>query len=292
MTGTCGARAGIAVAITIMAAAALVAQSPQGTAVTLGGRQFRIADWGYTYWSGNREIYGANTYKDKTKPTANLSIVVEGGESDGWWTTEWTNIDPSAVGKSCADDERIVGDLAKLAGFAVEKIVIGQCKSTWMAIGNKALRTSGGIEFRRTTPVIPPRPKLPSRGSNTTPSPQGTVRFAPLGSGTAAATGVRPAPPAPPADTLSVPVTSTQQLAEIAKREQLNSEQAAFAARQVAENQAAKAAFDKATADRAATIAAQQAKQQRKEREYQAAMAKWRADVEACRSGDLARCTP
>lgn len=90
----------------------------------------------------------------------------------------------------------------------------------------------------------------------------------------------------------SLPVTSAQELAEVATRERLNREQASFAAKQVADNAAAKAAFDKATTDRAATIAAQKAEQERKEREYQAAMAKWRADVEACQKGDIARCGP
>jgi hypothetical protein len=97
------------------------------------------------------------------------------------------------------------------------------------------------------------------------------------------------APVEPPA---SVPVTSAQELAEIATRERLNREQAAFAAKQVADNAAAKAAFDKATADRAATIAAQKAEADRKQREYDAAMAKWRADVEACQKGDVSRCAP
>lgn len=88
----------------------------------------------------------------------------------------------------------------------------------------------------------------------------------------------------------SLPVTSAQELAEIATRERLNREQADFGARQVAENNAAKAAFEKATAEREATIAAQQAEAARKQREYEAAMAKWRADVEACQKGDISRC--
>lgn len=94
---------------------------------------------------------------------------------------------------------------------------------------------------------------------------------------------------------VSVPVTSAQELAEIATREQLNREQADFAARQVAENNAAKAAFEKATAEREATIAAQHAEAERKQREYDAAMARWRAevaDVEACNRGETSRCRP
>lgn len=111
-------------------------------------------------------------------------------------------------------------------------------------------------------------------------------------------------PPAEPP--VSVPVTSAQELAEIATRERLNREQADFAARQLAENAAAKAAYEKALADREAIIAAQNAEAERKQREYQAAkaeadrkqreyeaaMAKWRADVEACERGDKSRCAP
>ncbi len=48
----------------------------------------------------------------------------------------------------------------------------------------------------------------------------------------------------------------------------------------------------KATAERKATIAAQQAEQQRKESEYAAAMSKCGADVEACTQGDVCRCGP
>lgn len=93
-----------------------------------------------------------------------------------------------------------------------------------------------------------------------------------------------------PSTPASLPATSAQELAEIATRERLNREQAAFAARQVAENQAAKAAFDQATAERAATIARQQAEAAQREADYQAALAKWRADVEACKNGDISRC--
>ena len=88
----------------------------------------------------------------------------------------------------------------------------------------------------------------------------------------------------------SLPVTSEQALAEIATRERLNREQVAFATKQNAENAAAKAAFEKATAEREATIAAQKAEAERKQREYEAAMAKWRADVEACQKGEISRC--
>jgi hypothetical protein len=119
-----------------------------------------------------------------------------------------------------------------------------------------------------------------------------TVRYAPLGrtandAGAAdSSRAVVAAQPAPP------PGPSAQDLAEIAEQERLNREQADFAARQLAENNAAKAAFDKATAEHQATIARQQAEAQRNEADYAAAMAKWRADVEACNRGDFSRCAP
>lgn len=107
-------------------------------------------------------------------------------------------------------------------------------------------------------------------------------------------------PAAPP---LSQPVTSAQAQAELAKSQQLNRAQAAFAAKQVADNAAAQAAFEQATRDRAATIARQtaaheaavaavEAERLRREREHAAAMARWRADVAACQAGDLSRCAP
>lgn len=107
----------------------------------------------------------------------------------------------------------------------------------------------------------------------------------------------RPSAMPPPA---SLPVTSAQEQTELTARERLNREQAAAAARQ---NAATKAAFDQATADRAATIARQQAEHQaavaaveaervRRAQEYEAQMAKWRADVAACKAGDKTRCGP
>lgn len=102
----------------------------------------------------------------------------------------------------------------------------------------------------------------------------------------------RPITALPSAQPEARPVTSQQELAEIAAQERLNREQAAFAAKQLADNAAAKAAFDKATAEREATIARQQAEARRNEAEYAAAMAKWRADVEACKQGDFSRCAP
>ncbi len=134
----------------------------------------------------------------------------------------------------------------------------------------------------------------PAARASTSSSAQtsGTTRFTQQPSISSAAASSVSSTSRPPVQPESMPVTSAQELAEIATRERLNREQAAFAAKQVADNAAAKAAFDKATADRAATIAAQKAEADRRQREYDAAMAKWRADVEACQKGDISRCAP
>lgn len=145
-------------------------------------------------------------------------------------------------------------------------------------------------------PVIPkcagvPAPRRPQQGST-----GGTTRFTPPPStaATTAAAGMQPAAPAPPADNLSTRVTSAQEQAELAAREKLNREQAAFAARQLSENKAAQEAFENATREREATIARQQAEHRaevaRREREHAAAMARWEADVAACKAGDNSRC--
>lgn len=109
------------------------------------------------------------------------------------------------------------------------------------------------------------------------------------------------APPVPDetvadaADTpLSIPVTTDQAAAETAERERLNREQAEFAKRQNAENEAARAAYEKALRDREQTIARQQADHQaeldRLAREHAEAMVRWEADVAACKKGDISRC--
>lgn len=109
------------------------------------------------------------------------------------------------------------------------------------------------------------------------------------------------APPASPPDNLSIPVTPEQEQREVTERERLNREQAAFGTRQLAENEARRKAYEQALRDREATIARQQAEHEaavaaveaerlRREREYAEAMARWRADVEACKKGDRSRC--
>ena len=127
------------------------------------------------------------------------------------------------------------------------------------------------------------------------PRPRTTPSTAPAPSaGTAAA-------PTPPEDTLSIPVTSEQEQREVAERERLNREQADFGTRQLAENEANRRAFEQALRDREATIAKQkadyeaqlaavEAERLRREREYAAKMAQWRADVEACKNGDKSKC--
>ncbi len=132
-------------------------------------------------------------------------------------------------------------------------------------------------------PIVPKCTAAAGRRSSAAPSTPSRPSAAATVNRATAATSEQPAPP---------PGPSAQQLAEIAEQERLNREQADFATRQLAENIAAKAAFDKATAEREATIARQQAEAQRNQAEYAAAMAKWRADVEACKQGDFSRCAP
>lgn len=110
-----------------------------------------------------------------------------------------------------------------------------------------------------------------------------------------------PSTPAAVAPPLSIPVSSEQEQRELAERERLNREQAAFGTRQLAENEANRLAYEKAVKDREALIARQQAEHEaavaaveaerlRLQRAHEAAMAQWRADVEACRKGDKSKC--
>lgn len=162
------------------------------------------------------------------------------------------------------------------------------CKMSAVCI-NYDINRSTGQTFKRerncTLTVDPQRQTLSESGSTLSYSrtPRGPGRGGEPGRSITAPPAEAPA---------SAPAPSAQDLAEIATRERLNREQAAFSAKQVAENAAAKVAYDKATAERVATIVAQTAEQERKEREYQAAMAKWRADVEACNRGEISRCGP
>ncbi len=65
-----------------------------------------------------------------------------------------------------------------------------------------------------------------------------------------------------------------------------------FAQRQIAENEAAKAAYERAIAEREAAIAAQAAEQQRLMREHEQAMTQWRATAEAGGRQASAAATP
>lgn len=126
-----------------------------------------------------------------------------------------------------------------------------------------------------------------------------TTRIAPLANRATAPSAAQA--PAPQPDTLSIPVTSEQEQREVAERERLNREQADFGTRQLAENEANRRAFEQTLRDREATIAKQkadyaaqlaavEAERLRREREYAAKMAQWRADVEACKNGDKSKC--
>ena len=144
----------------------------------------------------------------------------------------------------------------------------------------------------RTQPAAPPVPPrsatTPSTPPNTPPRPHG---------GPAAAAAQPPAPP------VTVPATSEQEQRELAERERLNQQQADFAKQQLQQNAANQRAYEQAERDRAATIARQkaeydaavaatEAERLRREREHAEAMARWQADVEACKKGDKTRCAP
>jgi hypothetical protein len=105
----------------------------------------------------------------------------------------------------------------------------------------------------------------------------------------------------PSGNPVSIPVTPEQARAEVEETRRLNREQAAFAERQLAENAAAKRAYEEAVAERAANIARQQAEyeaalaahrseREQREREHARTMERWRADVAACEAGDWSRC--
>lgn len=88
---------------------------------------------------------------------------------------------------------------------------------------------------------------------------------------------------------------------EVAQRKAANDGQAKFAAGQLKANADSQAEYDrglaaveeakaKIAADEAAAQSAYEAEKARRDQEYQAAMAKWRSDVEACKKGDVSRC--
>ncbi|MCL6251741.1 hypothetical protein M3P36_11905 [Altererythrobacter sp. KTW20L] len=93
---------------------------------------------------------------------------------------------------------------------------------------------------------------------------------------------------------------------EAETRAKLNREQAEFAARQLAENEASRldveryeremreheATLARMKAEEAAAQQAYEDERLRREREHEAAMDRWRADVAACQRGDLSRCAP
>lgn len=80
------------------------------------------------------------------------------------------------------------------------------------------------------------------------------------------------------------------------QRDQLNREQAAAAQHQLDENSANQRAYDEAVRARRAAIekqrAAYEAEKTRLAREHEEAMARWRADVAACKAGHTEHCAP
>ena len=77
-------------------------------------------------------------------------------------------------------------------------------------------------------------------------------------------------------------------------RAELNREQADFARHQLEQNAANQRAYDEAVQARMAAIRRQQAdyeaEKARLAREHEEAMARWRADVAACKAGQTDRC--
>jgi hypothetical protein len=92
----------------------------------------------------------------------------------------------------------------------------------------------------------------------------------------------------------SASLKSRQKPEEMAATDSLNREQLEAAARQIAENSSSREAVERATREREATIARQQAEHrtavERQQRDHEAAVERWRADVAACEAGDRARC--
>ena len=109
----------------------------------------------------------------------------------------------------------------------------------------------------------------------------------------AAPTAAQPATPQPvlvppqahPTEDDAVPETETAKL---------NAEQNKFASSQLEENEEAQRAHDAEAKAREEKIAQEQAAyeaaKEKRERDYAEAMAKWKADVEACKAGDKSKC--
>lgn len=124
---------------------------------------------------------------------------------------------------------------------------------------------------------------------------EGPVRFDPPASLAARPASDDTALPSDPDTGASQRVTAEQAASEQATRERLNREQAEFADRQLAENAAARQAYEAAQREREANIARQQAEYRaaiaQHARDHAAAMEQWRSDVAACNAGDRSRCS-
>ena len=76
----------------------------------------------------------------------------------------------------------------------------------------------------------------------------------------------------------------------------INAQQAEAARQQLDQNAASRRAYEEALVAREQKIREEQeayeAEAAKRAREYEEAMAKWRADVAACEAGDLTRCAP
>ena len=100
------------------------------------------------------------------------------------------------------------------------------------------------------------------------------------------------APPPAPAATESPEIGKSPEQ----ERAKLNMEEAQRARRQAEEiarrNAAAQEAYQQAVDTREAQIIHQREVAQQQQAEYEAAMARWRADVAACQAGDRSKCAP
>lgn len=87
--------------------------------------------------------------------------------------------------------------------------------------------------------------------------------------------------------------TAWAQDTDISPEEQraiLNREQGEFAQRQLEENAANQRAYEDAVKAREIEIKRQEEEYAQRQREYEEAMERWRADVAACKAGDVRRC--
>jgi hypothetical protein len=87
-----------------------------------------------------------------------------------------------------------------------------------------------------------------------------------------------------------IQVPEGNSLAEVKQRQAANEEQAKLAQEQLQQNAANQAAYDQAMKAYQEKLAQIQQQKADAERAHEEAMAKWKADTEACKAGDTTRC--